>query len=63
MGIEHRFPRRLVFLVLQQPFQLGIFAAPGGVFGIKGLGHSTPAYIAGQDFLLLWSGISPFCLQ
>ena len=47
VGVEHRFPCRLVFLVLQQFFQLGMFTAPGGVFGIKGLGHSAPAHIAG----------------
>ena len=63
VGVEDRFPRCLVFLVLQQFFQLGIFAAPGGVFVIKGLGHSTPAYIAGQNFLLPWGRISSFCLQ
>ena len=47
MSVKHRFPRRLVFLILQQFFQLGIFTVPRGVFGIKGLGHSTPAHIAG----------------
>ena len=47
MSVEHGFPRCLVFLILQQLFQLGIFAAPGRVFRIKGLGHSAPAHITG----------------
>ena len=56
MGIEGGGPRRFVFAVRQQAFQFLILGGPRGLVRVKGIGDASPAHIAGQDFLLRFSG-------
>ena len=63
MGIQGRSPCRLVFLIGELLFQLGIFKYPFRLGVIKRIGKTAPANILPQHFLLVVVSLSTALFQ
>ena len=63
MGIQCGSPCRLIFLIGEFCFQLGIFKCPFRLGVIKGIGKTAPANILPQHFLLVGVCLSAALFQ